>query len=117
MPPKRTFDQGDIIWVSLNPTLGTEMQGDSRPCLVLSRKEFNRLGKALIAPITQGGAYERDLGFAVPLSGTKTQGAVIVSQARTLDLRARSAKFQEKAPPEVITDAIARFAAIIDPDD
>jgi len=117
MPPKRTFDQGDIIWVSLNPTLGTEKQGDSRPCLVLSRKEFNHLGKALIAPITQGGAYERDRGFAAPLSGTKTQGAAIVSQVRTLDLQARSAKFQEKSPPEVIADALARFAAITDPDD
>lgn len=117
MPPKRTFDQGDIIWVSLDPTLGTEIQGDPRPCLVLSQKAFNQLGKALVAPITQGGSYERDHGFAVPLSGTKIQGAAIVSQVRTLDLRARSAKFAETASPEVIADALARFAAITDDDD
>ncbi|AXS81921.1 type II toxin-antitoxin system PemK/MazF family toxin [Marinobacter sp. Arc7-DN-1] len=117
MPPKRTFDQGDIIWVTLDPTEGSEIKGNPRPCLVLSRKEFNQLGRALVAPITQGGGYERDKGFAVHLSETKIQGVAVVSQVRTLDLKARNAKFAESAPPQVVAEALARFETITDPDE
>ena len=31
------FDQGDIVRACLNPTAGNELQGDMRPCLVLSQ--------------------------------------------------------------------------------
>lgn len=117
MPPKRTFDQGDIIWVSLEPTLGTEIKGESRPCLVLSLRGFNQLGKALVAPITQGGTFDRDRGFVTPLSGTRIQGVAVVSQVRTLDLRPRNAKYAETAPSEVVEDALARLAAILGYDD
>ena len=49
-------------------------------------------------------------------SGTKTQGAAIVSQARFLDYRARHARFVESVPPEVIADAMARLQAALDPE-
>ncbi len=53
------FDRGDIVRACLNPTAGNELQGDMRPCLVLSPKAFNKLGLTIIAPITQGGNYAR----------------------------------------------------------
>ena len=110
------FERGDIVRVSLNPTVGREQQGDFRPALVLSPASFNALGVALVAPITQGGEFARFAGFAVPLSGsgTETQGVALVNMVRMMDLDARGARKIEKAPSEVVEDALARLQAIIE---
>ena len=108
------FDRGDIVNVPLDPTVGHEQRG-TRPALVLTTKEFNRLGDVLVAPITQGGDFARYAGFAVTLSGTgcKTQGVALVNKIRMLDLAARKARKVERAPQEVIDDAIARLVALL----
>ena len=110
------FDRGDIIRVSLNPTRGRELQGETRPALVLSKKIVNALGTVLVAPFTQGGNIARDAGFAVPLSGsgTETQGVVLVNAIRTLDLIERGAIKVETAPDIVITDVLARLMTVIE---
>ncbi|NUA27866.1 type II toxin-antitoxin system ChpB family toxin [Cupriavidus basilensis] len=110
------FDRGDIVRVNLNPTAGRDQQGDFRPALVLSPAAFNALGVALVAPITQGGDFARFAGFAVPLSssGTETQGVALVNMVRTLDLEARGARRVERAPAEVVDDALARLQTILD---
>ncbi|WP_321875624.1 type II toxin-antitoxin system ChpB family toxin [Burkholderia cenocepacia] len=115
MVRRARFDRGDIVRVSLNPTVGHEQQGEFRPALVLSPAAFNALGVALVAPITQGGQFARYAGFAVPLSGsgTETQGVALVNMVRSLDLEARGAKKLEKAPIEVVEDALARLQTIL----
>ena len=47
-------------------------------------------------------------------TGTRTQGAAIINQARFLDYVARKAKFVEGTPPEVSDDAMARLLAALD---
>jgi mRNA interferase ChpB len=110
------FDRGDIIVVNLEPVVGREMQGERRPALVLTTKEFNALGDVLIAPITQGGDHARFAGFAVSLmnTGCKTQGVALVNKCRMMDLTARKAKKIERAPKEVIDDALGRLMALFE---
>lgn len=112
---RASAQQGDIYRVSLDPTAGSEIRG-MRPVLVLSNADFNSNGRALVAPITQGADYERVAGWAVSLmgGGTSTQGAAVVSQCRVLDLLARDAKKLERAPAEVIDEALAKLQAMID---
>jgi mRNA interferase ChpB len=109
------FDRGDIVSVPLDPAMGHEQRG-TRPALVLTSKEFNKLGDVLVAPITQGGDYARFAGFAVTLTGTgcKTQGVALVNKIRMLDLAARKARRIERVPQEVIDDAIGRLTALLD---
>ena len=107
------FDRGDIVLVPLDPAAGHEQRG-TRPALVLTTREFNRLGDVLIAPITQGGNYSRHAGFAVPLEGSKTRGVALINKIRMLDLAARKARKIERASPEVIEDAISRLTAIVE---
>jgi mRNA interferase ChpB len=109
----RTPKQGDILLISLDPTLGSEIRG-TRPVLVLSNQEFNRLGRALVAPITQGN-FERVAGWAVTLmgSGSKTQGAAVISQCRVLDWQTRLAKRVETVSNEVIQEALAKLEAMV----
>ncbi len=111
-PAGKTPKQGDVLLISLDPTLGTEIRG-TRPVLVLSNQEFNRLGRALVAPITQG-SFERVAGWAVTLMGTgmQTQGAAVISQCRVLDWQARQAKRVEAARPEVMDEALAKLEAM-----
>lgn len=109
------FDRGEIVSVPLDPAIGHEQRG-TRPALVLTTKEFNRLGDVLVAPITQGGDFARYAGFAVTLTGTgcKTQGVALVNKIRMLDLAARKARKVERVPQEVIDDAIGRLAALLE---
>ncbi len=109
------FDRGDIVSVPLDPAMGHEQRG-TRPALVLTTKEFNKLGDVLVAPITQGGDFARYAGFAVTLTGTgcKTQGVALVNKIRMLDLAARKARKVERVPPAVIDDAIGRLTALLD---
>ena len=109
------FERGDIVSIPLDPALGHEQRG-TRPALVLTSREFNKLGDVLIAPITQGGDYARFAGFAVSLSGTscKTQGVALVNKIRMMDLAARKARKIERAPQEVMAEALGRLGALLD---
>lgn len=109
------FDRGDIVSVPLDPAMGYEQRG-TRPALVLTTKEFNKLGDVLVAPITQGGDFARYAGFAVTLTGTgcKTQGVALVNKIRMLDLAARKARKVERVPQEVIEDALGRLVALLE---
>lgn len=110
------FERGDVVRVSLNPTVGRETQGDFRPALVLSTVEMNNLGTAIIAPIMQGGDFSRYAGFAVSLTGTgmDTQGVVLVNMIRSVDLATRGAKKIEYAPQVIVDDALARLQAVFE---
>lgn len=109
------FERGEIVSVPLDPAMGHEQRG-TRPALVLTTKEFNKLGDVLVAPITQGGDHARYAGFAVSLTGTgcRTQGVALVNKIRMLDLAARKARKVERVPQEVIDDALARLVALLD---
>ncbi len=110
------FERGDIVVVNLEPVIGREMQGERRPALVLTTKEFNALGDVLVAPITQGGDYARFAGFAVSLmnTGCQTQGVALINKCSMMDLTTRKAKKIERAPHIVIEDALARLMALIE---
>jgi mRNA interferase ChpB len=108
-------NQGDLYRVPLDPTEGSEIRG-TRPVFVLSNYDFNVGGRVLVAPITQGGNFDRVAGWAVTLmgSGTATQGAAVISQCRVLDLKARRAVKIESGPPELVDEALAKLQAMIE---
>ena len=115
-PRRRIPARGDLYAVTLNPVTGNELQGEQRPVLVISPEAFNAHNPALCVPVTQGGNHARVQGFAVTLLGTglRTQGAVIASQVRALDLAARHASYLETAPDFVVQEVLARLNAILD---
>ena len=112
---KRVIDRGDIIILPFDPSLGTEQQG-RRPALVLSPAAFNRLGQALVCPITQGGNFGRASNWAVSLAGTglATAGVVLCNQVRTLDWKIRKAEYLESAPHDVTDEVLARVQTLLD---
>ena len=109
------FDRGGVVSVPLDPAIGHEQRG-TRPALVLTTKDFNKLGDVLVAPITQGGDFSRLAGFAVSLTGTgcRTQAVALINKVRMLDLAARKARRIERAPQAVIDEALGRLIALLD---
>src|SRR5271156_5929313 len=109
------MDRGDIYHVDLNPIQGREQAG-KRYVMIVSPRDFNRLGTPLVCPITQGGDFARSKGFAVSLSGLgiNTQGIVLCNQPRVLDLQTRRATFAEKAPPVIVDEVIAKLLTLLE---
>lgn len=106
------MNRGDIYMVSLEPTQGHEQKGH-RPVLVISPTAFNHATKLpVVLPITSGGEFARRIGFAVPLSGTRTNGVIRCDQPRVLDLQARKGKKVESLPSEIVEDVLARTSTL-----
>lgn len=107
--------RGEIYMVSLDPTQGHEQRG-SRPVLVVSPDRFNAVtGVPVVVPITSGGAFARNRGFAVPLekAGTRTTGIVRCDQLRSMDLAARKARLVESVPVEIMDDVLAKVVLLV----
>jgi mRNA interferase ChpB len=109
------MERGEIWHVDLNPTRGRE-QANPRYVLILTPKAFNQLGTPIVAPITTGGDFAREKGFAVSLSGagTNANGVILCHQIRALDLKSRGAKFSEKVPEFIIEEVLARVVALFE---
>ena len=108
--------RGEIWLVSLDPTSGHEQRG-RRPVLIVSPEAFNRITKVpIVLPITSGGNFARAAGFAVPLmgAGTKTTGIIRCDQPRALYLAARGGKRLESIPEAIMSEVLARVAAIFE---
>lgn len=108
-------NRGDIVHLQFDPATGQEMIGPHFG-LVLSAKEFNKLGLAIICPISQGKAFSaRTYGTVVTLmgSGTDTQGAIHCHQLKSLDWQQRKAKFKEVVPEFLMVETMARVEAIL----
>ena len=109
------ISRGDIYYCDMAPVKGREQQG-ARYVLVVSGREFNQLGMQIVCPVTLGGDFARNRGFAVSLSGagTDVQGVILVNQMRALDLAARNGKFRERAPDSIVEEVLGRLSAIFE---
>ena len=106
--------RGDVYMVDLDPTQGREQRGH-RPVVIVSPDQFNQVtGLPVILPITNGGDFARRLGFAVPLTGTKTTGVVRCDQPRVLDLKFRNARKVESLPMVTMDEVLAKAATIFE---
>ena len=113
MPAKSTPGRGDVVWISLNPQAGHEQAG-RRPALVVSPASYNgKVGLAVLCPITsqiKGYPFE----VAIP-AGLKVSGVVLSDQVKSLDWRARKAKFICKLPKRTTLEVLQKLGTLISP--
>ena len=98
-------EKGDFITLSFDPQAGHEQRG-RRPGLIISNHLFNQAtGLAIACPITK---TDRRIPFHLPVpSGSSLSGFVMVEQVKSIDYRARAARFVEKAPAQFVDDVIS----------
>jgi mRNA interferase MazF len=74
--------RGEVYWVNLDPTVGSEIQ-KTRPCLIVSPDDMNAaLPHALIAPLTSGG---RPLGCRPEVEFKGKSARILLDQLRSVD--------------------------------
>ena len=111
---------GDVYWIDPNPVSGREMK-DRHRFVVITPRQINALGVSMTVPITTAGAFARNAGLAVMVSGHETSGVAVCNQVRSFDIAARvragSARFIETLDKATMDEIVARVVSAIDPRD
>lgn len=103
-------DRGDLVWIDLNSTKGRE-QAKVRPALVLSPKTYNqKTNLAIMCPIT---SVIKGYPFEVAVKDKKVSGVILADHVRSLDWKARKAKFVTKAKANVITEVKTKLLLLL----
>jgi mRNA interferase MazF len=107
-------ERGDIVWLEFDPRAGHEQAG-RRPAYVVSPRAYNRkVGLALFCPIT---SRVKGYPFEVPLpEGSKSRGAILSDQLKSLDWRARNAVRFDRASEDTVHEVTGRILALVDPE-
>ena len=104
-------NSGDIVWITFNPQAGHEQAG-RRPALVLSPAAYNgKVGLAIFCPVTsqiKGYPFE----VLIP-DGLKINGAILSDQVKSLDWKARQAKFICKLPSKNFNEVVKKLSTLI----
>lgn len=105
--PKR----GDIVWLEFDPQAGKEIQ-KRRPALTISPYQYNqKTGLGLFMPIT---SHIKGYPFEVLIENEAIKGAVLTDQLRSLDWKARKAKFALHIPDHIMEEALAKLKVLLD---
>ena len=103
-------ERGDIVWLQFNPQSGHEQTGH-RPALVLSPREYNRrVGLALFCPIT---SKVKGYPFEVSVSVKSIKGVILSDQVKSLDWKARQAKWVARVSEDILAEVMAKLHALI----
>lgn len=104
-------ERGDIVKINFSPQRGHE-QGFFRPAIVLTPLAYNqRTSLALLCPITN---QVKEYPFEVPLAmGMVTTGVVLADHVKSLDWKARKARFVESASSELLSEVLAKIEALL----
>lgn len=84
----------------------------NRPALVVSHDAFNqKLGFVYVCPISN---TQRKNPFYVPIpAGESVSGVIMTDQLRSLDYRARAAKFIAQCPEQILQVTLQRIKPIL----
>jgi mRNA interferase MazF len=103
----RVVARGDVYWVNLDPTIGSEIQ-KTRPALVVSPNDMNAaLPRVIIAPITSAG---QPMGCRPEVVFQRKKARILLDQIRCVDkvrLGQKMGKIDEKAWHGVLLEMLA----------
>lgn len=101
---------GDIVWLEFDPQKGKEIQ-KTRPAFTISPHSYNlKTGLGLFMPIT---SKIKGYPFEVIIDKGEIQGAILCDQIRSLDWKARKAKFVMHLPEAILEDVLAKFKILL----
>jgi len=118
MSKRRIAERGDVYWIDPNPVKGREMK-DRHRFVVITPRKVNALGVVMTVPVTSAGAWARDMGIVVVISGHDTTGVAVCNQVRSFDLEARerdgTVRFIESIDVHTSQEIADRVIALIEP--
>lgn len=103
-------ERGDIVWLEFDPQKGKEIQ-KTRPALTISPHSYNvKTGLGLFMPIT---SQVKRYPFEVVIAHGDIQGAILCDQIRSLDWKARKARFVISLSTSVLDEVLAKFLVLL----
>lgn len=109
MTPRR----GEVWWVALDPTLGSEI-AKTRPCVIITRDLINQYRRTVVVvPLSSSPSAHPPIRVAVNCSGRTAVAAV--DQIRAIAKERLQARIGVLAEPEMeaISDALQRVLELI----
>lgn len=107
MVSRPDVSRGDVYWVNLDPTIGSEIQ-KTRPALMVSPDDMNTaLPRVIIAPITSAG---RLMGCRPEVMFQGKNARILLDQLRCVD-KARLGKKMGKIDEKVWHGALLEMLA------
>jgi mRNA interferase MazF len=100
---KTDLRRGDVVWVDLNPTIGSET-GKARPCVVTQNDVGNKYSPVtIVAMITSqkhlSQKYPVDVWIEKGEGGLNVPSIVLCDQVRTIDRRRITKKLGQFSAP------------------
>ena len=107
------YEQGDIIEVNFDPTVGHE-PAKKRPAIVVSNIDFNRSNSmTIVCPIT---SRKKDFFLHEPLpEGCGATGSIVMEQVRAIDLDARPTTLIGHLDGDALDDVLVCVASFFTP--
>lgn len=103
--------RGDVVWLDFDPQSGREQAGH-RPALVVSPVAYNRtVGLMLVCPIAsrrKGMPFEVAVPPELPV-----EGVILSDHLKSVDWRARKARFACRVSSECVQEVTARIYPLI----
>lgn len=103
----RVISRGDVYWVNLDPTIGSEIQ-KTRPALVVSPDDLNAaLSRVIIAPLTSAG---QPMGCRPEVVFQNKAARILLDQVRCVDkvrLGKKMGQIDEQAWHPVLLEMLA----------
>jgi mRNA interferase MazF len=107
MEPQR----GEIWWVSLDPTQGSEIK-KTRPCLVLTSNTLNRLRHTVVViPLSTAARTHPPITVGVTCQGQKA--VAVIDQVRAVAKHRLRSKI-EMASPDIMETVLDSLAQILE---
>ena len=91
--------RGDIWWVSLDPTQGSEIK-KTRPCVVLTHDTMNRLRRTVIV-VPLSTAAKPHPPITIPVTCQGTSAVAVVDQIRAVAKHRLKSKLETLSPDEL----------------
>ena len=106
---ERDITRGDIWWVSLDPTQGSEIK-KTRPCVVLSHNTLNKLRKTVVV-IPLSSAASPHPPITVPVTCQKREVVAVIDQIRAVAKHRLKSKIEPVAADDL--DSIIKALSTI----
>lgn len=104
-----TITRGDVWWVSLNPTQGSDIN-KTRPCVVLSHNTINRLRRTVVV-VPLSTAAKSHPPITVPVNCQGGAAVAVVDQIRAVPKHRLKKKIESLSLEEL--DEICQAVATI----
>ena len=103
-------DRGDLVWLEFNPQTGHEQAG-IRPALVISPSPYNKAsGLCVVFPVT---SRIKGYPFEVKINTLLVNGVILADQVKSLDWKARKARFICKTAADLTDEVIHLFNTLL----